>query len=221
MFDTPLDWFVETLDKIKKIKNVNWIIKPHPSEGVYNSNLNIEKVFNKVISNNDENILLFKENLIVKDLYKHTHCILTAYGSAGYQYTSLGLPVITTADAPYSSFKFTYEPKNKNQYFNMIKKLPSIKKPNIEKIYRAKLYWYASDKIIRTKHNLVPLFDSHKNYDQNKFWELANKVNSIKNKKNNEFTKYFKIQLKNNNRHLINFTTIDKKNYENFRLNDT
>ena len=221
LFDTPLDWFIETLHKIKKIKNVNWIIKPHPSEKAYNANLNIQDVFDSIVKIKKKNILIFKEDFIVKDIYKFTDCVLTAYGSAGYQYCSLGIPVITTADAPYSNFSFTHEPKNKVEYFNLLKNLNKIKKPSKNKIYRAKLYWYSHKKIIRSKHNLVPLFDSYKNYNQTKFWELADNLNIIENKKNNEFSKYFQIQIKNQNRHLLNTSTIDYNKFDNLKFNDT
>jgi len=221
LFNTPLAWFVETLNKIKKIKNVNWIIKPHPSENIYNSKLSIENVFNKIIKKKENNIILLKKNIIIKNIHKHVTCILTSHGSSGYEYTGLGLPVITTADAPYSNFNFTCEPKNKKEYFHLIKNLHKIKKPNKDKIYMAKLFWYTNKEIIRSKHSLLPLFDSYRNFNQNKFWKFANKSNSTKNKKNNNFSKNFRIQVSNNNRHTINFKTIDNKNYKNFKLNDT
>ena len=105
--------------------------------------------------------------------------------------------------------------------FNLLKNLNKIKKPSKNKIYRAKLYWYTHKKIIRSKHNLVPLFDSHKNYNQTKFWELADNLNIIENKKNNEFSKYFHIQIKNQNRHLLNTSTIDYNKFDNLKFNDT
>tara|TARA_Y100000768_G_scaffold73165_1_gene51598 strand:+ start:1057 stop:2823 length:1767 start_codon:yes stop_codon:yes gene_type:complete len=221
LFDTPLDWFIETLHKIKKIKNVNWIIKPHPSERAYNANLNIQDVYDSIIKKKERNILIFKEDYIVKDIYKFTDCVLTAYGSAGYQYCSLGIPVINTADAPYSNFSFTHEPKNKKEYFHLLKNLNKIKKPSKKNIYKAKLYWYSHEKVIRSKHNFVPLFDSYKNFDQKKFWELANNLNKIKNKRNNEFSKYFNFQVRNKNRHLLNTSTINYNKLESLKFNDT
>ena len=34
LYNTPYDWFVETLKIIKNINSINWIIKPHPSENI-------------------------------------------------------------------------------------------------------------------------------------------------------------------------------------------
>ena len=38
-------WIVETIKKILNIKNVNWLIKPHPSEEIYNSKINTKSIF--------------------------------------------------------------------------------------------------------------------------------------------------------------------------------
>ncbi len=218
LFSTPLAWLVETLNKIKKINNVNWIIKPHPSESAYNLKLNTENIFNRIIKKKENNIKLLKKNIIIKDIHKHVACVLTSHGSPGYEYTGLGIPVITAADAPYSNFNFTYQPKSKKNYFHLIKNIHKIRKPDKNKIYRAKLYWYTNKQVIRSKNSLLPLFDSHKNFNQKKFWRFANKHNSTK---NNNFSKNFRIQVNNNNRHTINYKTIDNKNYDNLKLNDT
>ena len=91
--------------------------------------------------------------------------------SPGYEYTGLEF-VIVAADAPYSNFKFTYQPKSKRDYFHLIKNIHKIRKPDKNKIYRAKLYWYTNKQIIRSKNSLLPLFDSHKNFNQKKFGDL-------------------------------------------------
>ena len=148
------------------------IIKPHPSESAYNLKLNSEKIFNEIFIKN-KNIKFLKQGIIIQDIYKHISCVLTSHGSPGYEYTGLGLPVITAADAPYSNFNFTYQPKNKKDYFNLIRNIDKIKKPKKNKIYMAKLYWYTNKKIIRSKSNFLPLFDSHKNFDQKKILEIC------------------------------------------------
>ena len=220
LFFTPLDWFIKTLYRLKRIKNVNWIIKPHPSEKMYSPTISVKKFYDETIKSKHKNVKFINENITIKDLQKHVDCIITSSGSAGFHYSSLGLPVITTADAPYSNFNFTYAPKNKNDYYHLIENLHKIKKLNKDKIYMAKLYWYTFKKIIRSKNNLLPLFDTHHNYDQKKFWKHANSINLVKNKIKNPFSKDFKIQLNNNNRHTINFSPINGKNYNNVKLND-
>ena len=42
LFSTPLDWFIKTLYRSKRIKNVNWIIKPHPSEKLYSPTVSVK-----------------------------------------------------------------------------------------------------------------------------------------------------------------------------------
>ena len=57
LYSTPIEWFTETLKIISKIKNVNWIIKPHPSEKIYNTNITAKNLFNNTIGK--KKMLLF------------------------------------------------------------------------------------------------------------------------------------------------------------------
>ena len=156
---------------------------------------------------------------MIENIEKYISCALTSHGSSGYEYTALGTPVITTADASYSNFNFTLQPKTKKNYYDLIQNLNRIKPVDRNKIFMAKLYWFAYKKVCRTKHDLLPLFDPHKKFNKIKFWKLANKINN-RSKKQNEFCKYFRVQIKNKNRHIINFKNLGIKNYEDFKLND-
>ena len=119
LFLDDKDWFVETLKKIKKIKNVNWIIKSHPSEEIYNSKINTKTIFNEMIQSNEENIKLFPDNYDVKNFYKFISVAITSHGTPGYQYPVLGIPTIVCGDTSYYGLDFNLEPKTKIKYFNI------------------------------------------------------------------------------------------------------
>ena len=54
-------WFVETIKFIKNIKEVNWIVKPHPSSKVFNESGIVEGVLRKYSANS---ISLWKKNRV-------------------------------------------------------------------------------------------------------------------------------------------------------------
>lgn len=211
LFSSPMAWYINTLKYIKKIDNVNWIIRAHPSENMYATNLNAKKIFNKIIKNK-KNIILLSDKIHIKKIYNFVDAVITCHGSAGYEYTSLGIPVITTADARYTDFDFTIAPRTKNEYLKTLNNIRKIKKINSEKIFKAKLFWYMNRVACRMDHGFLPIFDPVRSFDRKKFWIKARKINNIKSLKNNNFSKNFEIQFKNKNRHTINFEFFGKIN---------
>ena len=210
-----LNWYIETLKIIKKIKKINWIIKPHPSEYHYNSIATAEKFFLEEVKN-CQNIILYPKNIHINNIHKYIDAVVTSHGSAGYQYTSLGLPVVTASDCYYSNFKFTYAPRNKEEYINILKNIDMIKKPNKKMILKSKILFYTMQNLI--VFNLFKYLDITKGYSEEKIWK--DQINLLKNnEKNILFEKLINNQLLYNNRQTFNYKAISsKKNYIN--IND-
>lgn len=53
---------------------------------------------------------------------------LTVYGSIGHEYPEIGIQVINAGINPHYSFDFTWNPKTKQEYDNLILHLPELKK---------------------------------------------------------------------------------------------
>ena len=49
IFENDFFWLKETLQKISLIKNVNWIIKSHPSEDIFNAKIKTSNLFVKTL----------------------------------------------------------------------------------------------------------------------------------------------------------------------------
>ena len=112
VFKTSYNWFYETISEINNLDYVNWIIKPHPYEYKF-PGVTARDVFNEKVKEGKKNIFFLNENIHINEIYKYVDVVLTGNGSAGFEYPSLGIPTITTSDAKYSNFKFTYAPKYK------------------------------------------------------------------------------------------------------------
>ena len=50
-------WFKETIEQISKIKDINWIIKPHPGEKIYNAKITTQDLLKKYSINNSNIII--------------------------------------------------------------------------------------------------------------------------------------------------------------------
>ena len=170
-YDTPIDWFQSTLQHIKNIDRVNWIIKPHPSERVYKTNITTKKIFNNIISNS-KNIKLLDENKNIKNLKHYVSGVISFGGSAGYEYTKYGIPVVTVADSRYSNFNLTETPKNEKQYLKLLSNIHKLKKISEDKKFRASFYWYLIKELSKVELENLPIFDSRKHTNEKKkFWK--------------------------------------------------
>ena len=222
IYSTPIEWFIETLKIIKKIDNVNWIIKSHPSEKIYNTKITTKSIFDKIVKNSS-NIKLIEDKYNINNLNRFISSVISFGGSAGYEYTLLGVPVVTVADTRYSNFDLTISPKNIDDYKKILNNLDKIKKIGKNKKFRAGLYCYLIKKLSKLQNDLIPIFDIRSVFDRRAFWELSYKITkkNKNNMKNQLFTKNFYIQFKNKNRHCINFHELSKSiNFSNVKLND-
>ena len=218
VFDTAHDWYSQTIKKISKIDKVNWLIKPHPYEYKF-PGVTARDIFEK-IKKNKKNVQFINEGLHIHEIYKFIDLVITGNGSAGYQYTSLGIPTITTSDTKYSNFNFTLSPRNQNEYFSLLKKVDKIPKPSKKMIKNAQIYWLTNLNILYNSHNLLPKIKQHGLFKKELFFKKISQA-KIDRYKKNSFSDDILIQLKNKNRHSINslFYKKYRKKY-NFKLND-
>ncbi len=218
VFDTAYDWYSQTIKKISKIDKVNWLIKPHPYEYKF-PGVTARDIFEK-IKKNKKNVQFINEGLHIHEIYKFIDLVITGNGSAGFQYTSLGIPTITTSDTKYSNFNFTLSPRNQNEYFSLLKKVDKIPKPSKKMIKNAQIYWITNLNILYNSHNLLPKIKQHGLFKKELFFKKISQA-KIDRYKKNSFSDDILIQLKNKNRHSINslFYKKYRKKY-NFKLND-
>jgi len=204
------EWIVETIKKIKLINNVNWIIKPHPSENlIKNESKKIEFILKKLCKH-ERHIKIFPSNYNLNNSVKFMSSAITAHGSAGYEYPSLGVPTIVTGDSFYTNLGFTIEPKTKDEYFKVLNQLSKPRALNKVKINKARIFWYLYNILTKVNVPIIPFFDITAEYNKKRFWKKTLTIlKSNKNLLGNFFTS-FDNQLKNNNLDLVNISELKK-----------
>ena len=78
-------------------------MKPHPSEKIYNTNITAKKLFDTIIKK-EENIKFLDSQYNINKFSDYISSVISFGGSAGYEYTKLGIHVITAGDTRYSNF---------------------------------------------------------------------------------------------------------------------
>ena len=215
-FKDNFSWTEFILRNMQKIKNVNWIIKKHPIEKLYTSDLNFEKEIYNICKKNNH-IKLFPKNFTNSSLLTIADKIITSHGTAGIEYPAYGIESIFAENSLYSNMKFVKMIKNKKE---LIKKLNNLEKKHKIKSYIEKkslIFLFIQDFMIKIKCSLIPIYLISRKVSFEDFWLDSLKRLNIKNINNDKLFKMLKIQIENNMRHTCDF---DKIKFIPKKLND-
>ncbi len=216
LYNTPYDWFVETLKIIKNINSINWIIKPHPSEKYYNTNFKTLTVFKKLIKDPPGNIKIIDNNTNLKVYEKKISYVLTCHGSAGYEYPSIGIPCVTTADTRYKHFEISHSINSLNKYKKILNNFKETKKIKLVNKNNAKLFWLLTYGL-NVDFDILPKRATLEKMSENYLIKL-NKLFKQKKAYSGSFYKSFKYQIKYNNRHSINHKVLENLNLKKYNI---
>lgn len=153
LFRDYYQWFIETIKYVAKIKNVNWVVKPHPSSYMYNEKGEVEQIVKNLKS---DYIYLAPSDLSTASIFDITKTLITVCGTVGIEAACLGIKPIIAGKATYSGFKIAHEPKSKSEYFSILEKIYSIRSLNKEEIIIAKAVFYWSHIATFPKSTILP-----------------------------------------------------------------
>lgn len=150
------DWLYETIKTISKVKNVQWLIKIHPSEVNDNPLTGCQSFIEKNFPDLPDNIRVLKmdDDISPLDFYSLLHGGVTVMGTGGLELALQGKPVILAGQAHYSRKGFTYDPATDNEYKELLTGASGIGMLNGE---QTELAWkYGHTYFIRKQIPLTP-----------------------------------------------------------------
>ena len=214
LFKDRLTWIRETLLEITNIKNINWLLKPHPNDEKRKIVTDTISEYKKICSNY-KHILPFPDNASIASIPKFVHAVITMGGSASYEYPCFGIPVLQVCESICSGRGFTVDPESKKEYFDLLYKIEKIGKLNKDQIDKAKIFVYIYSELTRTINvNLIPseianeLNSDVEPINDKSFWpKMIELVDSYK-EEEDLLKKMMKNQEKNNDRHTINYNLL-------------
>ena len=139
LYNDVIDWVLDTIDIVSKIKNTHLYIKIHPAEE-FDSSSSLKGVkdfiYEKYSTLPDYLSLIVPEMKInPSELFPFIDIAILFNGTLGLEVLFENIPVIITGKAPYSNLKLVNEPINKIEYKNLLngsKKLINPKKKDYE-----------------------------------------------------------------------------------------
>jgi hypothetical protein len=210
LYENDMLWLEDTIDRIKKIKNVNWIIKEHPSEKIYNAKISTKEIFNYKIKPT-ENIKLFPNEYKIDNFYRFVNAVVTSHGTAAYEYPLYSVPTIICGESTCSGNGFTIEPKTKTAYHKILKNIYNLKKLKSHRIKNCWLFNYIIKYILVEK---IPFMTDkltiQSKYNKDHYWKeiLTNLENNKKSFELKNLKASMILSLKNENDCMINYRKI-------------
>ncbi|MBE0514907.1 hypothetical protein [Sulfurimonas sp.] len=203
LYDDYKEWLTHTVKALKLNKNINFLIKEHPSADLYNE----KGVINKILNELDSEQYLLKDDVHSLTVLNEFDVVITCGGTIGQEFIYKGKPVVLAAKPPYSGFGFTTEPKTKEDYERLlscgVENLPllsSEQRENANKvIYHdfVLLNSYSDDLEIGGER-----FYMGRDFDYEKFYDNILKYNEIP-LENQKIYKLLKKFIESDDRHLL------------------
>lgn len=132
-------WLVTLLKIIRSVDNVNWLIKPHPTSYMFNENGVVENLLDELEVNNVKLIPSDMNTASVKDF---ADVVLTVRGTAGLEFATFGIPVVTAGEGCYSGYGIDISPLSVSDYERKIRSLDNIPRLDDSIISTAKMVFY-------------------------------------------------------------------------------
>ena len=204
-------WLIEVLKLASKNEKINWFVKAHPTDIKNEKKMRTKYLLEK--HKYPVNIQFFPDHWGRVNLYKFVDIVFTNFGSAGYEYSAMGIPSVITSHAAYHGLKIAYEARNLNDLNKIIMKSHEIKKLSKDRVDNACIFVFLEN--VYTKVNLeLATMNNLDPYEHNNYWKEYEKnykfSNIYKNKslKNDQFYKSFKNQVNKKLKHIVNFSYI-------------
>jgi hypothetical protein len=138
-FDDYYDWLRQTLDWLSANPNLNVIVKPHPSSYMWGEKGAVEVLLEEMGVTNIHITPSDFNTLSIKSIADY---IVTARGTAGLEYSGLGIPAVTCGEGYYSGFGIAVEHTDREAYFQALDSIVTLQPLPEDVSLRARVLLY-------------------------------------------------------------------------------
>jgi hypothetical protein len=146
IFSNMIEWAVETISYFAKRPDLQLLIRIHPAEvtGTLPSRQPILREIKKFFSVLPSNVFIIPPESKLSTYVAMKNCdSVIIYGTkTGVELTSMGIPTIVAGEAWIKNKGITFDPVSRQEYFNLLDKLPFNKPVDTATLQRARKYAY-------------------------------------------------------------------------------
>ncbi len=210
LYPDLLTWLQQTLQIIKDVDHVNWLVKSHPSDVKNKVKTTTLSQYEKYVAGCDH-VQMLPNGIPPSSLVDIVDSVLTVHGSAGIEYSCYGIPCVLAGESLYSGRGFTHEPQTVKEYIDVLTTIDRLARWSDEQIERAKVMAYIYLVLSRVECNLVPVYSVFAEYDEEKLWQDSLELLQCNDPEDDKYFKMIKIQVEYGYRHLLNYDWIGLK----------
>lgn len=177
LFKDYYDFLEKTLIKLNENSSINCFVKAHPSSYMWDEKGGVEGLVEK---NNLSNVYIMPNDLNTNSISSLADYIVTAKGTAGLEFSCLGIPAITAGKGFYYNFGIAAEPDSIKDYYELLDNISDLKplSEDIKKRALVLLYMVSQNRhhshILPNKH-IMPNEDYESLY-QEKYKEVIGNI---------------------------------------------
>lgn len=146
-------WVQEVLVAISQIKNVIWVVKPHPSGHHYNEQGQLEELMQQVTA---EHIFMTPPDFNTSSVMACADLAVTVNGTIGLEASCYGVPVILSGEAIYSGFGFTIESPTKADFLAALNNAANTARLEDAQVATAREVLFCNQFASRPKSKFIP-----------------------------------------------------------------
>ncbi len=135
IYDDHYVWLIETLEIARRLPDIDWVIKLHPYTGLYMDRRPIDSVVARYVED-APNMRLLHETVNSRSLLGAIDGLITPWGTAGLEFATQGVPVVTAGNNFYAGLGFTTDARSAEEYRAAIAALPG-QRQSAEAVARA------------------------------------------------------------------------------------
>ena len=127
-YDSFDDWMIDTIERVSRIPEVQWLIKVHPAEASYDPNAGVERLVKARFPSLPPHVKLIpaEEDISPLEFFDVVDGGVTVYGTSGLELALAGKPVILAGEAHYGGRGFTEDGLDVDTYRDLLARAGSI-----------------------------------------------------------------------------------------------
>lgn len=126
LFPDYYHWLKATLHQARHNRHVNWVFKEHPAARFYRTrDLDLQDEFGAL---EEEHIVFLdrEADFNAQSIRYLADVIITCLGTAGLEFSALGVPCVLGGQSTYSDFGFTHEPSSREAYEELLRRVQTL-----------------------------------------------------------------------------------------------
>ena len=204
LFIDNLIWLKKTLHLLSQNKNINVLVKKHPTEYSTKSIKDITiKAIEEIPNLKYNNIIPYPENLSPTFIKQNASCIVTGHGTVGVEYACYGIPSVSCNNSPFSYCETSNEAKNYDEYAKFLENIDKIPTLNQNQIDKSLVLFFLINSVDKNENDFFDtepdfhpseLVGFQKNFEYRFLEKIFKKLRNIKEvEQTNIYKKYLKF----------------------------